>query len=576
MIAKIILILSIFPVYLFLYFIMKKAGNFKDHSLFSVTLWPDAEQDPRLLSLQKKYKKQLFFVNLGALLLLILTIVPKQFSIAMMIWTLALWIMIVLYDVPYAIAHQKMLAYKTAYRLSQPETDVETHQYTYADLSAATAKKPAFFQTSSLIGALVGCLPILLIPILQKTLNHASAPEIWVQEIVAVSLAATGLFAAFLLRYYHRRPAAVLSMDSKINQQFARIQSYQWGRFYCVIIWMTALLNLFFLILFQWYSDALMSVLLIVVTLYCLALFIGLIAVFRVIQKEKEKLISGTEILQNDDDSNWIFGMFYYNKNDSNLMVEQKVGIGTTLNLARPGALIFSVVAILGGFLLSVGMSIWLLVSEFTPISLQYEQHTLTASHIREEYQIKQEEIESVTPISELPDLSRTNGTGMEKLLKGHFYCRTENRRYLLCLNPTTDSYLVVHTTDDKWYIFSGQEASQTDTVYEKLSKELPVHQESSTETNDLLYKKAPEHSISLQSGQQIHLSTTQQETYESVTICKIGGEMQTIGTLDSENGYSFTASSSGDYVIFSGEKDITQNVLIEYLSDDTDLPDTN
>ena len=36
-----------------------------------------------------------------------------------------------------------------------------------------------------------------------------------------------------------------------------------------------------------------------------------------------------------DDDENWVWGMFYFNRNDPAFMIEKRVGIGYTVNFAN-------------------------------------------------------------------------------------------------------------------------------------------------------------------------------------------------------------------------------------------------
>lgn len=48
-----------------------------------------------------------------------------------------------------------------------------------------------------------------------------------------------------------------------------------------------------------------------------------------------------------DDDSNWILGMFYYNKKDPAFMIEKRVGLGYTINFANKFSLILVLLVIL-------------------------------------------------------------------------------------------------------------------------------------------------------------------------------------------------------------------------------------
>ncbi|MCR1951347.1 DUF5808 domain-containing protein [Clostridium sp. DSM 100503] len=62
----------------------------------------------------------------------------------------------------------------------------------------------------------------------------------------------------------------------------------------------------------------------------------------RNIEEENE----GDDLYKNDDDK-WIWGMFYYNKNDPAWMVEKRVGIGYTINFANKKATILLILLIL-------------------------------------------------------------------------------------------------------------------------------------------------------------------------------------------------------------------------------------
>jgi uncharacterized membrane protein len=37
-----------------------------------------------------------------------------------------------------------------------------------------------------------------------------------------------------------------------------------------------------------------------------------------------------------DDDAKWIWGLFYFNRSDPSIFVEKRIGIGYTVNFARP------------------------------------------------------------------------------------------------------------------------------------------------------------------------------------------------------------------------------------------------
>ena len=64
-------------------------------------------------------------------------------------------------------------------------------------------------------------------------------------------------------------------------------------------------------------------------------------------KRVEERYARDTELELTDDDDNWILGMFYYNKNDTRLNVEKRLGYGATINLAHPAGKVIGIVSAL-------------------------------------------------------------------------------------------------------------------------------------------------------------------------------------------------------------------------------------
>ena len=91
------------------------------------------------------------------------------------------------------------------------------------------------------------------------------------------------------------------------------------------------------------------------IILVTMIVFIGL---FVKVGQGGRNLESKEEIdeLYKDDDEKWILGCLYYNKNDPAWMVEKRVGIGWTINLANPkGIIILVVLLIIIFFMVIIG-----------------------------------------------------------------------------------------------------------------------------------------------------------------------------------------------------------------------------
>lgn len=471
MIVKIILVVSILPLLPIMYVILAGMGKEQGATLFGVTLWQGALKEERVQELTKNYKKQLKRMTLFLFLVQFLTYLPSYFSITIILWMIWLFAAIALPFLPYVRANKKMKEYKSEY---QAEHDVNSENSTYIDLTAAREEKPKYFQKSTLIACIAGFLPAILAVILDKAVKSQVSPELWVAELVLLSMALAVAACLWAVRYYNRQPVTVYAKDSEVNIQFSRVKKYQLCRFFCIFAWLSVLFDGLLLVGFYMDMDSnyMTGFLVVISIVYCLipAVLAGVSC--HVIQKQKQKLLEGRELLVSENDENWIWGLFYYNKNDSHLMVEQKVGIGFTMNMAKPGAVITTVVGLVFTVLICLGTGVFCAVEEFTPVRLEYENQQITAEHWKKEYQINKSDVKSITLLEELPSLSKSNGTGMDTVYKGKFFSREYDRKFKVCLNPQEEPVLMIETTDGSWYLLGDSESEKTEEIYEEWIKE--------------------------------------------------------------------------------------------------------
>jgi len=54
------------------------------------------------------------------------------------------------------------------------------------------------------------------------------------------------------------------------------------------------------------------------------------------------------------DNDRWVWGLFYFNRDDSSMMVEKRFGVGYTLNYAKPSAILFTVTYLV----LTIGLAV--------------------------------------------------------------------------------------------------------------------------------------------------------------------------------------------------------------------------
>lgn len=92
-------------------------------------------------------------------------------------------------------------------------------------------------------------------------------------------------------------------------------------------------------------TRALMSVTMILLVLLFIVLILFMIRAYKIRNNYK---IENDNVVQRDDDDNWIFGFIYYNKDDPHVNVEKRFGMGYTVNAAtKTGMAIYIGTAIL-------------------------------------------------------------------------------------------------------------------------------------------------------------------------------------------------------------------------------------
>lgn len=167
------------------------------------------------------------------------------------------------------------------------------------------------------------------------------------------------------------------------------------------------------------------------------------------------------------EDAYWKWGLYYYNPDKTVSSVETRVGVGTTLNMARPWAkllgilslLVFAVMPVFGGYCVA---------EEFTPLFLTVQKECVEAGQFRDTYRIPVKSIESMELLEELPKMSKSSGTGLDNLRKGTYYIRNQGKCKVLH-HPKNQKFIYIKTADQTYYL-SGETDEETVQVYQEIS----------------------------------------------------------------------------------------------------------
>ena len=456
-ILNLFLAICFVPILPVIYFTMRNEVKPKNNLILSTTLPKEVWEDPRVLSITKKYTKAL---TVTCILLAVLYI-PAFFMeyvshilTYVMLWTDAI---IIVPNIPYVRAVKAMRALK-----KENWYHPELKKIQVADTSLASVfeeKQSTYTFVNFLLPLLVSLIP-LLFPLVVPLEGSLGA-----LYIVILCNASTILMCYYCYTVLRKKEDRVNS-DVTLTAVLTRIRRYYWGKCWMYVSWLSAAISFSALLLFvsEW------------AFLIALALFVtGILAVVvgmeLKIRKEQQRLNEEqpSEILMDEDD-NWPYGIVCYNKNDKNLFVNSRVGFGVTVNFAHPFGKALDIFAVVMLLLLPF-IGLFTVKEEFTQPKVVLTETALEAHHTGLEYSIPLDDIYAVSYLTEMPEASKTWGTNFPHLFKGKFSIKDIGQSGLLCLDPYDDAFLLIRTTDGTNYLFGMEDSTELKTIYNTLKK---------------------------------------------------------------------------------------------------------
>lgn len=449
-----IFLLTCYPILLIMYFMLKNAND-RNGYCFGTTLKKELRNDATVETITAEYKKNLK----TSMIVLAIVPLPAFFipytSIIMTIWMM--WILVICFlpMVWYAKANKQIMD------LKQERGWQEVSEVTYTDLKIAAVPRKVKFTT------FLPCIVLSVIPTIIAFATFQGKGYGVYAWIVATFAACTLLFYACAI-WTDKQKITVISVDSNVNLNYARAKKQVWKNYWLICTWVNTVFT-WFMLLLMWMRDKMVMGIIIGSIIYGVVIIVAsvyLMKKLRVINEtyeEKRTVVDAVE-----DDKNWIYGLIYYNKNDNHLMAESRMGNGTTLNMAKGigiGTYVFSGIAMLA---LPV-MCIWMIMMEFTPLDTKVVDDQIVCQHLTVEYEIPLEDIESYEVVTELPEMIKVNGTGMDNILSGTYEIYREGM-FETFLNPQNNLFIKIVTADETYYI-SGQDDEGTKEILAQLEE---------------------------------------------------------------------------------------------------------
>ena len=432
----------------FLYVILQNEIKFKKNISLGVTMPQEAREDAEVLAILASFKKQLAISCVLITLAAFPCIFISKIGTAMTVWMIWLLAACILPYIPYVLQHKKLKQLKADRGWRQAAPDTRT-----VDLSGIAYNDKWMSPIVFLIPLIVSLLPVL-----------------FDKEMAFIYLidAAMILFCWVGYRYLYRNKAELVDDNMVLTEALTRMRRHNWGTLWLLAAWFVAILNFIMWLMGNNESMALFGVL-----LFSAVFVIGSLYIEMKTRKLQEQLTaqSGTDFYVDEDDY-WIWGQFYYNPNDARLIINNRTGMNTTINLARRSGQVLAVLLVI--LLLALPFfGVWMDKLETTPIGISISTEAVVSTHTGVEYEVPLDSIVHVEYVAEKPKLKRTAGTGMESVQKGRF--GTPWGSASICVDPRTLPYIYLETNEGKRYLFGASDAAETEAVYRQLITELSL-----------------------------------------------------------------------------------------------------
>ena len=261
-----------------------------------------------------------------------------------------------------------------------------------------------------------------------------------------------------------RKKEIRVNSDVTLTAVLTRIRRYYWGKCWMYVSWLSAAISFSALLLFisEW-------AFLLAISLFVAGILVLVVGMDLKIRKEQQRLNKEqpSELLMDEDD-HWPLGIICYNKNDKNLFINSRIGMGVTTNFAHPVGKALDIFAVIMLLLLPF-TGLFTVKEEFTKPQVFLTETSLEAHHTGLEYTIPFMDIDAVTYLTEMPEVSKTWGTNFPHLYKGKFTIKDIGKTGLLCLDPYDTAFLLISTNDNKYYLFSMEDCAELERIYQIL-----------------------------------------------------------------------------------------------------------
>lgn len=461
--VNLLMLIMMYPMMMIVCFVMYTSMKPKNGMAFGSTISHERMKDESIKEIERQWDREMKRNIVITALIPLLAFLTPYVSVQITIWTMWCFVLIVLLEYPFIKANAKVKEVKLGRGWYDPQKTEE-----YVELKAAgevrRVRIPIF-----LIPFVVSMLAVVMVYTMSGFGKIAANNVEYVNSfgVIIFVFALLNLLFLAAARWMDNQKTEVISSQSDVNINYARAKKNIWKDFWLTSSWITtgyvwvcaiALVVQYRFELVVLWGSVIYSF---IVMLLILPLLKKLREVNTCYEKERDIALDG------DDDRYWIWGLLYNNPNDKHTMVSQRVGMGTTINIATKAGKLWWGLSIIVILSLPVLLG-WVMFEEFTPITLSINEDEVQALHLKVEYELPIDELENVELVNDLPNLTKSVGSALGNVVKGKYIVRGTGERCRLFLNPQNDVFIKV-VYEDMAYYLGGRTDEETLEVYQAL-----------------------------------------------------------------------------------------------------------
>lgn len=445
---NIIFLVTCYPIIFVLYFFLRNARNHNGWC-FGASLSSEWKKDPEVDAIDFEYRKNLKRSMIVFGVAPIATLFMKHMSISFTYWMV--WILAACFLPMYWYAR----ANKQIRVLKDKRGWNAENKVSYTDLKIAALPRRV---------KLITFLPCMVLSVLAIVLSYILFEEAGYGAFhICVWCFGLCTFLFYVAAIWtDKLKVSVICEDTDTNMNYARAKKQVWKNFWLICAWVNTAYTVSILVAMSFRTNGIAWII-VGSGIYCLVI-IGMTIwllkkMFAINHAYEDRRTLGESA---DDDRYWYWGIVYYNPKDSHFMVENRMGTGTSVNMAKTSGKAMYIFATLCLLIIPVSC-VWMIMLDFTPIQTTIVNDTIVCEHLSVEYEIPLEDIESYTVLNDLPEMTKLKGNGMDHVLSGTYEIYREGT-FETFLNPKNNLFIKIETADEMYYI-SGIDDVQTQEI---------------------------------------------------------------------------------------------------------------